>query len=131
MPFSSQQRPPQSDSWRKTECMSALIANVLPAPVSPVMSQPRQKSLRSQVNPAREAVVLGLFDFGGAKHQPRGTLTNRGRKLTQPTIGWKNQPRARQIIQRKRRGKEQMYSSFARCRNRRIQSTAAADAWVR
>src|SRR6266404_9427653 len=107
MPFSSQQSPPQSGSWRKTECMRAFIANVLPEPVSPVISQPRQKSLRSQTNPAREAVVA-LLDLSGAKHQPIGTLTNRGRKLIHPTTGSKNQPSARQMVQRRRSGIEQM-----------------------
>src|SRR5262245_183288 len=106
MPFSSQQSPPQSGSWRKTECMTALIANVLPEPVSPVISQPRQKSLRFQENPAREAVVT-LLDLSGAERQLMGKVTKRGRKLIHPRTGSKNQPTARQMVQTRRSGIEQ------------------------
>src|SRR6516225_4041292 len=106
MPFSSQQSPPQSDSWRKTECMRAFIANVFPAPVSPVMSQPRQKSFRFHTNPAREAVVTGFFEVSGAKYQPIGRLTNRGRKLIHPTTGSNSQPSDRQIVQSRSSGTE-------------------------
>src|SRR5947208_12068606 len=55
------QRPPHFGSLRKTWCASWLMPDVvLPEPVSPVMSQPRQKSLRLQVNPFNRATRLGL-----------------------------------------------------------------------
>src|SRR6516162_2268670 len=128
MPFSSQQSPPQSDSWRNTECMRAFIANVFPAPVSPVMSQPRQKSFRFQTNPAREAVVAGFLEVSGAQHQPTGKLTNRGRKLIHPTIGSNSQPSVRQIAQSRSSGIEWMYENLNPSSCLRIQWTAAADA---
>ena len=43
------------------------MAKVFPAPVSPVISQPLQKSFRSQSNPPIEAVIWRDFDAGGAK----------------------------------------------------------------
>src|SRR6266545_4077410 len=56
------QRPPHFGSLRKTWCASWLMPDVvLPEPVSPVMSQPRQKSLRFQVNPFNRAT---RFDLG-------------------------------------------------------------------
>src|SRR5437660_1213964 len=55
------QRPPHFGSLRKTWCASWLMPDVvLPEPVSPVMSQPRQKSLRLQFNPFNRATRLGL-----------------------------------------------------------------------
>src|SRR5437867_3840007 len=56
------QRPPHFGSLQKTWCASWLMPDVvLPEPVSPVMSQPRQKSLRFQVNPFNRATRV---DFG-------------------------------------------------------------------
>src|SRR5436190_21343919 len=55
------QRPPHFGSLRKTWCASWLMPDVvLPEPVSPVMSQPRQKSLRLQANPFNRATRFGL-----------------------------------------------------------------------
>src|ERR1700704_3943395 len=111
--------------------MSRLMANVLPAPVSPVISQPRQKSFRSHTNPAREAVVCAFLDLSGAQHQPRGMLTSTGRKLSHPTTGSKNQPSARQTLQSKRSGRERIYENLMLCLCGPSQSTASVTARVK
>ena len=41
------------------------MAKVFPAPVSPVISQPRQKSFRFQLNPPTDAVVWRNFNEAG------------------------------------------------------------------
>src|SRR6266404_1172581 len=54
-------RPPQVRSFLNTWCASWLMPElVLPEPVSPVMSQPRQNSFRRQVTPLSRTTILFL-----------------------------------------------------------------------
>src|SRR5260221_5354254 len=66
------------------------MANVFPAPVSPVINQPRQKSFRFHVKPANRAVTCRSC-LPGAVASETIRQTKNGAKLTQETRGDKNQ----------------------------------------
>ena len=86
------------------------MANVFPAPVSPVISQPLQKSFLSQLKPPIEAVVWRNLEVFGDKQKLKGKPAKSGRKLSQPTIGSKSHPTAKENTQRDKSGQEQRYS---------------------
>ena len=63
------------------------MAKVLPAPVSPVINQPRQKSFRSHLKLPIDTIIGRFLASGGVKQKLNGKPTKNGRKLSQPTMG--------------------------------------------
>ena len=102
----------------------------LPGAVSPVINQPRQKSFRFHVKPAKRAVPLRSC-LPGALASETVRQTNNGAKLTQETRGNKNQIVAAKRAQRSNKLGEIRNHRRSIDRRRRIQLLAISTALVR
>jgi hypothetical protein len=105
------------------------MAKVFPAPVSPVINQPRQKSFRFRVKPAKRAVTFRSC-LPGALASETVRQTNNGAKLTQETRGNKNQIVAAKRLQRSNKLGEIRNQRRSIDRRRRSQLLAISTALV-